>query len=102
MTITSIGSTGAVPLPQALGRAAAGSPRPARPATPAGDQVTLSAQSRAASEGAPVKAEAPVLHLSAAELRALVSPDSAKSPAGRALEQSAAPGTADREVTRAH
>jgi hypothetical protein len=96
MAITPIGSCGAARLPADPGRATAAWRSQVRPAAQPRDQVTLSRESRAVSASGAARAEAPALHLSPAELRALVAPDSRNSPVRNMVDQAKAVAGAGR------
>jgi hypothetical protein len=77
MSITPIGPLSAVSRSSARPWHAPAAGRPVRHAAPStgGDQVSLSAGARTAGTAVAAGQEPPVLHLSPAELRALVSPE---------------------------
>jgi hypothetical protein len=102
MAIRPIGASETA-LPEALGRARVSTAHGAtRPAAPAKDRVSLSAESKAASgTGHPQgKTDAPALRLSPAELRALAAPDSLKSPLRKAADRNAAALSGEGEPPR--
>ena len=102
MTITPMHGAGAAAQPQPPARYRPASPNGrAETAVWSQDQVTISPEARGAFQAA-VGAEAPVLHLSPAELRALVSPDSAKSPVRNATESALAQGVTGVDANDAH